>query len=335
MAKIGLEEIARQLGVSKTTASLVSNGRGKEHRISDQIVKKVKDLAEELNYTPNHFARGLRKGTTNTIGLIIGDISNPFFAKIARFIEDEAATEDYHVIIASSDEKKEKTEKLIQILLDKKVDGLIITPNHLNTDVLLMLKKKEVPFVLIDRYIPKIKSSYVGVDNEAGVDLAITHLYNQGYEKIAFVSYQPLMSNIRERLTGYKEALKRNKLKIQSDYIREVSYENTESDVKSVIDKLLSLTNPPRAILFATNKIGLYGMEQLCARNIRIPQDISVISFDDDPAFRLSYPPVTVIEQPLNEIAAEAAKLLIEQMKTKEIRFGKIIKPTKLIIRKS
>lgn len=335
MKKIGLNEIAKQLGISKTTVSMVLNEKAKENRISDKIVEKVKDLAKELNYTPNHFARGLRKGTTNTIGLIIGDISNPFFAKIARYIEDEAAKEQYHVIIASSDEKKEKTEQLIQILLDKKVDGLIITPNYLNTEAILLLKKMEIPFVLIDRYIPRIKTSYVGVDNEAGISSAIAHLCDQGYEKIAIVLYHPFMSNIKERLAGYRDAMKRNNLRLHSHYIKEVSYESTEQDVQNAIDELLGLTNPPRAIIFATNKLGLYGLEYLNNRNVRIPQDISVISFDDDPAFRLCYSPITVIEQPLKEIATDVAKLLLEQMKTKEIKFEKIIKPTKLIIRKS
>ncbi|HAZ02065.1 MAG: hypothetical protein A2W90_09170 [Bacteroidetes bacterium GWF2_42_66] len=335
MKKVGLEEIAKQLGVSKTTVSLVLNNKAKENRISDEIMKKVKKLAEELNYTPNHFARGLRKGTTNTVGLIIGDISNPFFSRIARYIEDEAAKEDYHVIVASSDEKKEKTEQLIHILLDKKVDGLIITPNYQNSEIVLWLKKQEVPFVLVDRYFPKIKTNYVGVDNGAGISSAITHLYEQGYEKIALITYHPLMSNIKERINGFREALKKNNLRLHNQYIQEVSYTSTEDDVKLAIDQLLALTNPPRAILFATNKIGLYGMEHLNARNVRIPQDISVISFDDDPAFRLSYPPVTVIEQPLKEIATDAARLLLEQMKTKKIKYEEIVKPVNLIIRKS
>lgn len=335
MKRIGLNEIANQLGISKTTVSLVLNGKGKDHRISEQISKKVKELANDLNYRPNHFARGLRKGTTDTIGLVIADISNPFFARIARFIEDEAAKENYHVIIASSDEKKEKTEKLVQILLDKKVDGLIITPNYQNSEIILELKKREVPFVLIDRYLPKIKSNYVGVNNHESMVASIQHLVTQGFEKIALVSYQPLLSNIKERCVGYKDAMKRFNLKIPSGYFREVGYENTEAEVKEAVDRLLNLTNPPRAIIFATNKLGLFGLEQLNIRNVRIPQDISVISFDDDPAFRLSYPPLTVIEQPLKEIATEAAALLLKQMKTKEICYEHIIKTTNIIIRKS
>ncbi len=335
MKRIGLEEIAKQLGVSKTTVSLVLNNKARENRISDEIEQKVKKLAEELNYTPNHFARGLRKGTTNTIGLIIGDISNAFFAKIARYIEDEAAKEDYHVIVASSDEKKEKTEKLIHILLDKKVDGLIITPNYLNSDIILWLKKQEVPFVLVDRYLPKIKTNYVGVDNETGIYNAVTYLCEQGYEKIALITYPPLMSNIRERLNGFKKALKRNNLRVHNNYVQEVSYTSTEDDVKLAIDQLLALTNPPRAIVFVTNIIGLFAFEYLNSRNVRIPQDVSIISFDDDPAFRLSYPPVTVIEQPLKEIAIDAARLLLEQMKSKEIKYERITKPINLIIRKS
>ena len=192
-----------------------------------------------------------------------------------------------------------------------------------------------MPFVLVDRYLPKIKTNYVGVDNENGILSAVNHLCRQGYDKIAFITYKPLMSNIKERVNGFKVAVKTNNLRLHNHYIQEVSYESTEQDVREAIDHLLNLKNSPRAIIFATNKIGMYGLEQLNADNVRIPQDISVVCFDDDPAFRLSYPPITIVEQPLKEIATDAAKLLLEQIKSKEIKFEKIIKPIKLIIRKS
>ncbi|KJF45366.1 LacI family DNA-binding transcriptional regulator [Draconibacterium sediminis] len=314
MKRISIGDIAEQLGVSTTLVSFVLNGKAKENRVSDEMAKKVLKLADELNYKPNYFAKNLRKGKTNTIGLIVGDISNPFFAKIARFVEDDVAKAGYQLIVGSSDENAEKTRKIIRLFVQKNIDGLIIAPGSDSSESILWLKKQNIPFVLIDRYFKRIKTNYVGVENSAGAKLAVKYLVDKEYEKIAMIAYENGTSNIKERIEGFKIALRENGLKLHRNFIQFVSYEDPANHIKEVIQFLLNRRNVPRAIIFATNSLGLLGVQELIANGVRIPQDISVVSFDDDFAFRMSYPPITVVEQPLQEIASEAVSILMENM---------------------
>ncbi len=336
MKKIGIVGIAKKLGVSTTLVSLVLNGKAKENRISDEVAERVIRLAKELNYKPNYFARNLRRGTTYTVGLIVSDISNPFFSRIARCVEDELDKSGYQLIIGSSDESADRTEVLVNYFTDKEVDGLIVAPNSQSSTIFSSLKKQNVPFVFIDRLVPKLKANYVGIDNHASMSLAVEHFIEKGYEKIAMLTYEVGSSNIKERTDGFKSTLKQNGLKVHRSFIQQVSYKNTEQDVYKAIDTLIEIENTPRAIVFATNRLGLFGLKRLITRGVRIPQDISIVSFDDDIAFQVSYPPITVIKQPYEEMAVEAAKLLIKNIASKEqLEVEQIIKKADIIVRGS
>uniref|UniRef100_UPI0032174BE1 LacI family DNA-binding transcriptional regulator n=1 Tax=uncultured Draconibacterium sp. TaxID=1573823 RepID=UPI0032174BE1 len=336
MKRVSIKDIAKQLGVSTTLVSFVLNGKAKENRVSEEMAAKVLKLAEELNYKPNYFAKNLRKGKTNVIGLIVGDISNPFFAKIARFVEDEVAKEGYQLIVGSSDENAEKTNKIIRLFVQKNIDGLIIAPGPNSSESIVWLKKQNIPFVLIDRYFKRIKTNYVGVENSTGVRLAVKYFVEKEYDKIALIAYENGTSNIKERIEGFKITLRENGLKLYRNFIQFVSYDDPASQMKDVIQFLLNNENVPRAIIFATNSLGLLGVQELIANRVRIPQDISVVSFDDDSAFRMSYPPITVVEQPLQEMASEAVSILMESMEQQDnYVIQHVVKPVHLIARKS
>ena len=179
-----IKDIAEALGVSKTLVSFVLNGKSAEKRISDKMTKKVLAVAKDLNYKPNYLAKGLRTGKSLTIALIIADISNPFFAKFARYLEIEASKYNYKVIFANSDEKKEKFAAELDFLKNGQVDGFILTPPIGAEKELKALKKEKIPFVVLDRYFENVKTHTVVIDN-----------FQAGYE-----ATQRLIENDRERI---------------------------------------------------------------------------------------------------------------------------------------
>ena len=193
MKKTSLADIAKALDVSKTLVSMVLNGQGDLHGINVNTQKRVMDKAKELNYKPNRMARGLRTGKSNSIGLIVADIANPFYAKIARSIEDYAYDKGFHLMFASSDENPKREEELIDMLTDRQVDGLIIasTLNESNKQPLVNLKNSNIPFVLIDRYIEGIEVDMVVGDNEKGAFDLTNHLLDKGKKKIALLTVSP------------------------------------------------------------------------------------------------------------------------------------------------
>ncbi len=165
MKNTSLSDIARKLGVSTTLVSLVLNGKTEESRISKEVAQKVLKTAREMNYKPNQLARGLRTGKTKTLAFIVADISNIFFARLARVIEDEAEKYGYKVMFGSSDESPEDLSEMLDIFQERKVDGFIISPTIGSRKFIAQLRRKNIPFVLIDRYFPELKSNYVIVDN--------------------------------------------------------------------------------------------------------------------------------------------------------------------------
>ncbi|MCB0402851.1 MAG: LacI family DNA-binding transcriptional regulator [Flavobacteriales bacterium] len=337
MKKVSLADVAKSLGVSKTLVSLVLNGRGDEKGINKETQQRVREKVKELNYKPNLFARGLRVGKSNTIGLVVADISNSFYAKMCRSIEDHCNEKGYNLIICSSDEKPEKESELIQMLIDRQVDGLIISTTQSNNKDISLLKKSDFPFVLIDRKDTKTETNYVGVDNKEGAKSVVQHLINLGNKRIGHLTITPAhLSTIKERVTGYKEALKENGIRVDNNLIREISFDNIKEDVYRELKELL---NPPLSInsLFvANNNIAVACLECLQEMNIRVPQDIALVSFDDIDAFKLCYPPVTAVSQPIEAMGKESVRMLVNQINNPASSgFEEVILPTTLEIRRS
>lgn len=337
MKKVSLADVAKSLGVSKTLVSLVLNDRGDEKGINKDTQQRVRDKVKELNYKPNQFARGLRVGKSNTIGLVVADISNSFYAKMCRSIEDHCNANGYNLIICSSDENSEKESKLIQMLIDRQVDGLIISTTQKNNTDINQLRKDNFPFVLIDRNIPKIDTNYVIVDNFLGSKNVVNHLIKIGNKRIGHLTISPShLSSLKDRTAGYKEALKENKIRVDTSLIREISFEKIKEDVRRELKELLSPPQSINSLFVANNNIAVACLECLKEMNIRIPQDVALVSFDDIDAFKLCYPPVTAVSQPIIEMGKEAVRILIDNIKSEEeIPVQQILLPTQLEIRRS
>ena len=339
MKKTSLSDIAKHLGVSKTLVSFVLNGKGKEFRISEDICKKVLEVAKELNYQPNRIAQGLRTGRTNTIGLIIADIANPFFGILGREIEQEAARFGYRVIFCSSDENPEKSRQQIAMLQQSQVDGYIISPPKNSEDQIKALARGNVPFVLIDRYFPEIECHHIGVDNFDAAYNATNHLLSHGRKRIANITVNLDLVNMIQRTKGYKQALIDANIPIEESLIKVLPFSHENKDVARAIKELVgkSAQHKADAILFSTSKLGINGIESISALGLKIPDDVAIVSFDNPDAYKICISPVTVVNQPLKEIGKTAVQILLNQIKHPDapVKFQEVILKTDLIIRKS
>jgi LacI family transcriptional regulator len=315
--RVSLKDIATKVGVSTALVSYVVNGLEKEKRVGPDIVKKIREVALELNYKPNHIARSLRKGSTSTIGLIVADIANPFFGQMARIIEDEAARNHYTLIIGSSDENATKSTSLIETFLDRQVDGFIVVPSEGCQEQIETLVMRGTPVVLLDRYLPEVNTSYIVLDNFKATYDAVTHFKQKGYEHIAMIAYKSSLIHMQERVNGYRQAMKDYQLE---NYIqvKELSYSNVKEDMQRALQELLSGETKPNALLFATSILSVTGLYAIRNYNVKVPDDMAIIGFDENEVYDFFYSPLTYIKQPIEEMAKESVRLLIDQMKGSE-----------------
>jgi LacI family transcriptional regulator len=198
--KLSIKDIAQELNISITTVSFILNGKAKEMRISDKLIQKVNDFMKEKNYHPNQFAQSLRTGKTKMIALFVEDIADSFFASVARLIEERAYQKGYKIIYCSTEDNLEKTRELIQLFKSRNVDGYIITPPKGIEKELKQLQQEELPFVLFDRYFPKLNTDYVIIDNFKGTCDAIKHFQDQQFKNIAFITLDSGQTQMNERL---------------------------------------------------------------------------------------------------------------------------------------
>lgn len=332
--KVSLKDIAQKVGVS-TAAVSYALSNDKEGKVSEQMAARIKAAARELNYQPNQIAKSLKIGRTNTFGLVIADVSNPFFATIARVVEDEAKKHGYTVIFGSSDEKPERSWDLINVLLNRQVDGMIIVPSEDSEEQILYLKEQKIPFVLIDRYFPEIPSSFVAIDNYKAAYDAVTHLAKAGRNRIGMLAYNTSLFHMQERKRGYREALRDSGLFFSDSWLHEVKHGDTKNGVKAAIDGMLLPVEAVDALFFATNTLAINGLKYIDSLNLKVPHDLAIVSFDEGEAFDFYYCPLTFVRQPVVELSKAAVQLLLNQVSGSDGKVGQVQLNPELVIRKS
>ena len=336
--KTSLSDIAKSLGVSKTLVSLVINNKGDEHVISAETQKRVLDKIKELNYRPNVLARGFRTGRTNTIGLIVSDISNRFYSRIARRVEDYAWIHGYSVVICSTDENEEKEIQQIRLLRDRKVDGLIISSSQKDCEIFNKLVDAEMPHVLIDRTFDGMKSVNVSVDNFGGARMAARHLITQGIKKIALVTITPEhISTISDRKKGFLSALNEAKITIPPEWHIAIPFNNIEQAIKESLLKLYQSGDMPQAIFTLNNNLTSVCLMNLRKLSVKVPNDVALIGFDDVLYFSFTQPSISAIDQPVERIGEKAFDLLLRQIEKNELlpHERSVYLPVDIIIRES
>lgn len=310
--KASLKDIANKVGVSTALVSYVLNGLEKEKRVGAGLAIKIREAAADLNYMPNQIARSLRKGSTNTIGLIVADIANPFFGQLARIIEDEAAKSNYIVIYGSSDENCVKSATLVETFLNRQVDGFIVVPSEGCQSQVESLLEKEIPLVLIDRYLPGVQASYIALDNYQSVYDSVEMLVAGGYRTIVLVAYKSSLVHMAERIRGYREAMATFGFGNLAR-IHEVNYHSAREETEQVI-RQIAIEKDADAIIFATNALSVSGLYAIRKFNLKVPDDLAVVGFDGNEAFDFFDPPLTYIRQPLDEMGRESVRALLGQI---------------------
>ncbi|MEI6122926.1 MAG: LacI family DNA-binding transcriptional regulator [Bacteroidota bacterium] len=333
---VTLGDLALTLGVSKTLISLVLNNKGTTYGISQATQKKVFKLAKKLNYQPNLVARGLREGKTNTVGLVVSDIANPFYSKMARHIEDFLSAKDYHLVICSTDEEPEREHKIIKLMREKQFDGIIVSTSQRKTGDFKQLMREKYPFVLIDRKIKSIKTNFIGINNFQATYQAVKYLIGEGYSQIAAMAVSPVyVSSIKERIKGYRHAMADSGFDLTQQRLVEIPFDKVKTAVKTEIQKLIQSPHPVNALFAINNNIAVACLEAFRELQIALPKDIAFIAFDDIDAFRLTTPTVTAIDQPLEEICQHAVDILLNEIARPRRAKKEIILSPSLIIRQS
>lgn len=309
MNKVTMADVAAYAGVSKSTISQYVNKRYKFMSESTKI--RIEEAIKELNYRPNSVARSLKQKSTFTIGVIVSNILHAFSTQVIRSIEDYCNSLDFHVIVCNADDNPEKEERYIQMLRDKQVDGLIVFPTGENLELYEEMVKTNYPVVFLDRKIPDLKISSVLLDNEQAVKMAVEHLVEKGYKKIA------LMTNAlhrvfprQERVRVFKELTALHQLPIDEGYI----VSRDLGQLKSSLGELL--TSKPVDAIIAGNDLALLEiLNYVKEHDIEIPKDFALISIDDVSFGNLYNPALTVVAQPAFEMGKKAAELLLEKIK--------------------
>jgi LacI family transcriptional regulator len=329
-----LKRIAEQLGVSVTTVSRVLNGQARQYRISKSTEEAVRKLAREHHFVPNHLARGLRLNKTSTIGLIIPDISNPFFAGIARQIALGARGHGYSVILCDSQDNVELEIQSLELLRTRSVEGLVLCPVGLSADHLRGFEQGGLPIVLVDRYFSNLSLAYVASDNAAGAREATNYLLQCGHRRIACLQGLRGTTPNEDRLRGYREALAAAHLPVDETLIVGDSFSEQNGYIETKL--LVRASKGFTAILALSNLISLGALRALAEEKIRVPDDVSIISFDDQPYSAYLATPMTTVAQRHHEMGDVAVKLLFDRIRTPQpATSGGILLPTSLIHRQS
>jgi LacI family transcriptional regulator len=312
MKKVGLKDIAQHVGVSTALVSYVLNGQAEQKQVGKEIAIKIKLAAEELNYRPNQIAKSLKIQKTNTIGLIVADINYRFSSGITRAIEAEAKRKNYTVIFGSSNESSDKFNELINVLVNRQVDGLILVPVENSENSIIGLQKSEIPFVLIDRNFPQILTNSITLDNYKAAYDSTLYLIKKGYQRIAFMNYETTLFHLHERDRGYCAALRDNNMEISPEWMPKIRATHYLTDIKSAISHLISEPNKCDAIFFGTDRIAIYALKEINLLKIKVPDQLAVFSFDEAEAFELFHCPITHARQPLEKMGRLAINTLID-----------------------
>jgi LacI family transcriptional regulator len=328
-----LNDIAARAGVSASTVSRVLNGQAAAYRISSETERSVRQAAKDLSYRANHLARGLRLSKTHTLGVVAPDISNPFFAHIIKRVQSAAHGHGYSIVVCNTDESLDLEVEQVRLLDRKRVDGLIAMPVGQRYDHFEEWIAKKVPLVLVDRCSDDVDAPSVSVDNYLGAYEATEHLVASGHRRIALIQGLPSTYTNTARLRGYRDALAAHGVPVDDGLIVGGDFRQQNGYVETKL--LLQLDSPPTALFATSDLITLGALEALAEEGVSVPDDISLLSFDDFDFAPHLKSPLTVVWQPREMMGEMAVKLLVEQLGGGAPDARRIVLKPRLIVRDS
>jgi len=329
-----IKDIANQLNIS---AAAVSKALHNDSRISEKTKIAVRQVAEELNYQPNHLASALRKGKSNLVGVIIPRTNSNFFSSVIQNIEEVLNKEGYNIIITQSNESYKKECASIDALLFTQVDGIIASMANETVDLEYYekIKSKGIPLILFDRGENNLNVDYIGIDDYDSSQLIVNHLVEQGCKRIAHIGGFKHTRIFNNRIRGYVDALKKHNLTLHEELLVESNLTIEEGRTKML--QLLNLENRPDAVYVASDYAALGALQILNENNINVPNEIALVGFGNEPFTDMVTPKITSINQHSAEIGKRAAELFLSYKNQQEIKqsLNKIILDAELIIRDS
>lgn len=308
MKKVTMADVAKKANVSKSTVSQFLNKR--YQYMGEETKRNIEEAIKELGYQPNFIARSLKQKRTSTIGIIVANIMHRLSTEVSRAIEDFCHSNEINTIVCNADDDPIKEKKYIEMLRAKQVDGLIIFPTGKNQELYKNMVDQQYPLVFMDRIVSDVKVDTVVVNNEEWASRGIQHLIDNGHERIAMIAPPLTISPRIERAEGYKKTLRKNGIDLNPHY-----FISTEiGAVKKELARLLAGDKPPTAIFAANDLAFLQVAEYVKEKAIQVPEELSIIVFDNIPFAHISTPTITTIAQPSFEMGKKAAELLLLQI---------------------
>lgn len=329
--KVNITDIAAETGLSISTVSRVLNGKAEQYRISKKSQQIVIESAKEFNYVANHFAANLRSGKSKTIALIVPSLNNPFFADLASTINAEVRRHGYTTMISDSEENLEIEKMELEKIMSRNFEGLIIAPCGNHWEHIEKLFEQGLPIICIDRYFEDLNIPYVSTDNYDGSYSATKYLIENGHSAIACIQGIQQSTPNRLRVKGFKDAMEEAGLESYNIVGDDFTVQNGYIETKL----LLQHNERPTALFTLSNTIALGCKKALKEMNVGIPDDISMITFDDHPYLDYLATPLSCIAQPVNDISKIAIKFLFTQINHHENKINQILLKPEIKLRKS
>ena len=325
-----IKDVARRAGVSISTVSHVINN---SRAVGDESRRRVEEAMAELGYQPNTLARNLRRRQTQSIGMIVPDNANPFFAEIARAIEDSSFDQNHSVILCNTEGDLAKQTAYTDLLIQNQVAGIVFVAAGVSTELVEDLRRRRVPLVVVDRAVPGVEVNAVLTNHCQGGRLATQHLIDLGHRRIACISAGSELSPSADRVTGYLETLRENDVPVTKELVVPGDFQY-ESGYHAA-NVLLDLPQPPTAV-FACNDLMAVGCISAAAeRSLRVPEDLSVVGFDDVRLASFTNPPLTTVAQPIWQIGNLAVEMLMERIENIDAQMRVEQLDTQLVERRS
>ncbi|WP_456021957.1 LacI family DNA-binding transcriptional regulator [Pseudomonas protegens] len=324
-----IKDVAALAGISYTTVSHVVNNT---RPVSQEVRLKVEAAIKSLDYVPSAVARSLKAKTTATIGLLVPNSLNPYFAELARGIEDYCERNGYCVILCNSDDNPDKQRSYLRVLLEKRIDGLIVASAGGDSGLAQGLAGVKTPMVIVDRGLDGVDADLVRIDHEYGAYLATRHLLELGHRDIATIGGPASTSVAQMRLAGYCRALKEAGIDVRQERMLESDFTSTGGYNAAAI---LLESNPPSAIFAGNDMIGIGVLRAAAERNVRVPSELSVIGFDDIQMSRYVYPALTTVGQSILQLGEMAAEVLLRRIATPNLGTDQRIVTPSIVLRES
>jgi LacI family transcriptional regulator len=326
-----VRDVAKQAGVAPITVSRVVNNSG---YVSEETRARVEAAIADMGYVPNVLARSLRSRRTDTLALILTDISNPFWTTVVRGVEDAASNAGFNVILCNTDESEAEQDKYLRVLLQKQVDGVLLVPARSALEPIQFVQSQDTPVVVLDRLIPDVQADTVHCDSEGGAHQLTRLLLSLGHRRIAVLSGPQGVSTAEDRVAGYQRALKEAGLDVDPAlvYYGQFSLESGYT----MTQRVLAATPRPSGLFAGNNFIAIGALRALRDAGLQVPEDLALVGFDDLPADLVVDPFLTVVAQPAYEMGRRATELLLARLSGEAPEaYQEIVLPTELIVRQS